>query len=207
MFADRIIKKVFISRNFYSSFALVADPVDGPIFSSLLVGPCALEYTKLKTCDHLWSDPNADELIQRHRMQNSNCSFGNSFCGNTSINSNNNSSFNTSNGNVFHYPLQSPKPKLSLNASIILKRNASTNNNSTISIDDSTNGSPILFTSNNNNILKTPLTPSSFNSNVSNQSSPSISINYNAKEYVESLHQNSKSQLIYGKNYVIVYPV
>jgi hypothetical protein len=28
-----------------------------------------------------------------------------------------------------------------------------------------------------------------------------------AKDYVESLHQNAKSQLIYGKNNVLVQPV
>lgn len=33
-----------------------------------LVGPCALEYTKLKTADHYWTDPSADELVQRHRI-------------------------------------------------------------------------------------------------------------------------------------------
>lgn len=32
------------------------------------VGPCALEYTKLKTADHYWTDPSADELVQRHRI-------------------------------------------------------------------------------------------------------------------------------------------
>lgn len=35
---------------------------------SLAVGPCALEYTKLKTADHYWTDPSADELVQRHRI-------------------------------------------------------------------------------------------------------------------------------------------
>lgn len=49
----------------------MADPVDGPIFASLLIGPCALEYTRMKSCDLLWSDPNADELIQRHKMHSS----------------------------------------------------------------------------------------------------------------------------------------
>lgn len=49
----------------------MADPVDGPIFASLLIGPCALEYTRMKTCDLLWADPNADELIQRHKMHSS----------------------------------------------------------------------------------------------------------------------------------------
>lgn len=33
------------------------------------VGPCALEYTKLKTADHYWTDPSADELVQRHRIR------------------------------------------------------------------------------------------------------------------------------------------
>lgn len=37
----------------------------GGLFS---VGPCALEYTKLKTSDHFWTDPSANELVQRHRI-------------------------------------------------------------------------------------------------------------------------------------------
>lgn len=32
------------------------------------VGPCALDYTKMKTSDHFWTDPPADELVQRHRI-------------------------------------------------------------------------------------------------------------------------------------------
>ena len=35
------------------------------------VGPCALEYTKMKTSDHFWTDPSADELVQRHRIHSS----------------------------------------------------------------------------------------------------------------------------------------
>lgn len=35
------------------------------------VGPCALEYTKMKTADHFWTDPSADELVQRHRIHSS----------------------------------------------------------------------------------------------------------------------------------------
>lgn len=31
-------------------------------------GPCALEYTRLKTTDHLYTDPHADELVLRHRL-------------------------------------------------------------------------------------------------------------------------------------------
>ncbi|KTG44224.1 hypothetical protein cypCar_00006357 [Cyprinus carpio] len=44
------------------------DAVFGPILAALLVGPCALEYTKLKTLDHFWTDPSANELVQRHRI-------------------------------------------------------------------------------------------------------------------------------------------
>ena len=31
-------------------------------------GPCALEYSRMKTSDHLFTDPNADELVLRHRL-------------------------------------------------------------------------------------------------------------------------------------------
>lgn len=48
-----------------------------------------------------------------------------------------------------------------------------------------------------------PLTPSYFSASI--PPPPPVSMVANsAKEYVESLHQNSKSQLIYGKNHVIV---
>ena len=36
-----------------------------------LVGPCALDYTRMKTPDHFWTDPPADELVQRHRIHSS----------------------------------------------------------------------------------------------------------------------------------------
>lgn len=53
---------------YYEKDALVADPVSGQILASLLVGPCALDYSKMKTQDHFWTDPPADELVQRHRL-------------------------------------------------------------------------------------------------------------------------------------------
>lgn len=31
-------------------------------------GPCALDFSKMKTPDSYWSDPTADELVQRHRI-------------------------------------------------------------------------------------------------------------------------------------------
>lgn len=32
------------------------------------VGPCALDFSRTKTQDHYWTDPPADELVQRHRI-------------------------------------------------------------------------------------------------------------------------------------------
>lgn len=51
------------ASKYYDKDALVADPDYGTILSSLLVGPCALDYTKTKTPDHFWTDPPADELV------------------------------------------------------------------------------------------------------------------------------------------------
>lgn len=51
------------ASNYYERDALVSNPDYGSILSSLLVGPCALEFTRTKTVDHYWSDPHADELV------------------------------------------------------------------------------------------------------------------------------------------------
>uniref|UniRef100_A0A3Q2ZSQ5 Small G protein signaling modulator 2 n=1 Tax=Kryptolebias marmoratus TaxID=37003 RepID=A0A3Q2ZSQ5_KRYMA len=59
---------VHLCSKYYEREALMHDPVFGPILAALLVGPCALEYTKLKTSDHFWTDPSANELVQRHRI-------------------------------------------------------------------------------------------------------------------------------------------
>ncbi|KAH9420006.1 Small G protein signaling modulator 2, partial [Dermatophagoides pteronyssinus] len=67
---DHVVKN---SSKYYERDALVSDPVAGQIFASLLVGPCALDYTKIKTQDQYWTDPPADELVQRHRISSSVC--------------------------------------------------------------------------------------------------------------------------------------
>ncbi|XP_053937972.1 small G protein signaling modulator 1 isoform X2 [Cuculus canorus] len=118
------------SSKYYEKEALLMDPVDGPILASLLVGPCALEYTKMKTADHFWTDPSADELVQRHRIHSSHCRQ------------------------------DSPTKRPAL---CIQKRHSSG------SMDDR----------------------------------PSLS----ARDYVESLHQNSRATLLYGKNNVLVQPL
>uniref|UniRef100_A0A8C6WQE1 Small G protein signaling modulator 1b n=1 Tax=Neogobius melanostomus TaxID=47308 RepID=A0A8C6WQE1_9GOBI len=98
-------------------------------FTALLtVGPCALEYTKVKTADHFWTDPSADELVQRHRIHSG------------------------------HSRQDSPSRRPAL----IQKRQSSG------SMDDR------------------PLTW--------------------VREYVESLHQNSRTTLLFGKNNVLVQP-
>ncbi|XP_032458664.1 small G protein signaling modulator 1 isoform X2 [Phocoena sinus] len=116
------------SSKYYEKEALLMDPVDGPILASLL-GPCALEYTKMKTSDHFWTDPSADELVQRHRIHS------------------------------LHLRQDSPTKRPAL---CIQKRHSSS------SMDDR----------------------------------PSLS----ARDYVESLHQNSRATLLYGKNNVLVQP-
>lgn len=209
------------SSQFYAPFALLADPVDGPIFSSLLIGPCALEYTQMKSCEHLWNDPNADELIQRHKMHSSGNLFSsNQMLGNYSpIPVYNSSTSSLSSSNYMANSV--PKFKLGLNASIA-KRKASIStvleDISNTSFGSGTNGpvsdgnslkttsnlanttSNHIYKESQNNLGPLPLSP------INAIPSPTLSTspNNSAKEYVESLHQNSKSQLIYGKNYVIV---
>uniref|UniRef100_G3P2Q5 Small G protein signaling modulator 1a n=1 Tax=Gasterosteus aculeatus aculeatus TaxID=481459 RepID=G3P2Q5_GASAC len=133
---EKVLDKIVLylvenSSKYYEKEAVLMDPVDGPILASLLVGPCALEYTKMKTADHFWTDPSADELVQRHRIHGGNCRQ------------------------------DSPTKRPAL---CIQKRHSS--------------------------------------SSMDERPSPSPS----AREYVESLHQNSRVTLLFGKNNVLVQP-
>lgn len=124
------------SSKYYEKEALLSDPVDGAILASLLVGPCALEYTRMKTPDHYWTDPPADELLQRHRIHSS---------------------------GSHHIPAaHSDSPK---RPGLQVHKTASS------SIEECPRSLSVV-----------------------------------AKDYVESLHQNSRSTLLYGKNNVIVQP-
>ncbi|KAG8450718.1 hypothetical protein GDO86_003116 [Hymenochirus boettgeri] len=132
---ERVLDKVvqYIVDNcskYYEKESLMSDAVCGPILAALLVGPCALEYTKLKTADHYWTDPSADELVQRHRIHGA------------------------------HSRQDSPSKRPALG---IKKRHSSGSMS-----DDKFAAS--------------------------------------AREYVESLHQNSRTHLLYGKNNVLVQP-
>ncbi|OPJ78430.1 small G protein signaling modulator 2 isoform B [Patagioenas fasciata monilis] len=128
---DKIVQYIVDNcSKYYEKEALLADPVCGPILASLLVGPCALEYTKLKTADHYWTDPSADELVQRHRIHG------------------------------VHGRQDSPSKRPALG---IRKRHSS-------------------------------------------GSTSEDRFAASAREYVESLHQNSRIHLLYGKNNVLVQP-
>lgn len=59
------------ASQFYEPEALLRDAADGRIFIELLDGPCALDFSKMKTPDSYWTDPTADELVQRHRIHSS----------------------------------------------------------------------------------------------------------------------------------------
>ncbi|XP_032284666.1 small G protein signaling modulator 2 isoform X2 [Phoca vitulina] len=128
---DRVMQYLVENcSKYYEKEALLADPVFGPILASLLVGPCALEYTKLKTADHYWTDPSADELVQRHRIR----------------------------GPPSRQDSPAKRPALG-----IRKRHSS-------------------------------------------GSASEDRLAACAREYVESLHQNSRTRLLYGKNNVLVQP-
>ncbi|CAG9770806.1 unnamed protein product [Ceutorhynchus assimilis] len=121
------------ASKYYDKDALVADPDYGSILSSLLVGPCALDYSRTKSVEQFWTDPPADELVKMHRI-----SSGHST------------------------PPSVRRPILNFGRSL------------NTSSDD-----PLLSRNNSQHI---------------------------AKDYVESLHQNSRAALLFGKNNVLVMP-
>ncbi|XP_065197157.1 small G protein signaling modulator 2-like [Sycon ciliatum] len=56
------------SSALYENTSLIGDPVRGPIVATLLAGPCALDYSRMKTPDHLFTDPSAEELVLKDRI-------------------------------------------------------------------------------------------------------------------------------------------
>lgn len=185
---DHVVKN---STKYYERNALVSDPVAGQIFASLLVGPCALDYTKIKTQDQYWTDPPADELVQRHRISSSICSpnpatANNSMTATTAMGT----TTTTTNGINQSTPPSSRKP-LGMN----YRRNFTYTNG----VGNENYHNHYNHYYHNHNYYD------------EHQSSPilrtSSNICWSPKDYVESLHQNSKSTLLYGKNNVIMQPV
>ncbi|KAJ9589624.1 hypothetical protein L9F63_017209, partial [Diploptera punctata] len=134
-YASTIYERKYVALSYmikyYEKDSLVADPDYGSILSSLLVGPCALDYSKTKTQDHYWTDPPADELVQRHRISSGHAT-----------------------------PPTCRRPALNFRRSL-----------HAVSSEEGHRQIPL-----------------------------------SAKDYVESLHQNSRATLLYGKNNVLVLP-
>lgn len=130
------------------------------------MGPCALEYTKVKSNSQHWYDLPANELVQRHKI---------SSCGSsTSLGSSTPSLASPrlkDNGSDINHGSKSGQVNLTLSPIHQYKRSLSSSMSSSLAIDEKR------------------LVPSQ------------------AREYVESLHQNHQKEiLIYGKNYILVQP-
>jgi hypothetical protein len=61
---EKVLRNV---SHFYDDSALLAHAVDGPIFANLLAGPNILEFSKIKTSNHLRTDPPAPELLDKQK--------------------------------------------------------------------------------------------------------------------------------------------
>lgn len=150
------------ANKYYDKDALVADPDYGSILSSLLVGPCALDYSRTKTPDHFWTDPPADELVGFiHSL------FNHSVSQSVSTNC-----------------------QLTVNQLKVQRARISSGHSTPPSVRR-----PILN-------FRRSLNASSEDSHSNRNATQHI-----AKDYVESLHQNSKATLLFGKNNVVVLPV
>lgn len=175
---------------YYEREALVADQVCGQLLASLLVGPCALDYSRMKSQDQLWHDLPAGELVQRHYLVSGPP---------TPLTP------PTSRRAPLHLPKQRRHVN-SLGSSIPSEGSAPSSldqptSNSAGSVVV-TNGSVANSSSNlvNNNIHNS-------DSSVCNSWVQRSSGLFSPKEYVESLHQNCRSTLLYGKNNVWVQSV
>ncbi|RNA19558.1 small G signaling modulator 1 isoform X2 [Brachionus plicatilis] len=115
------------ASKYYHPYALMASSLESGILVSLIAGPCSFDkYTRLKTIEN--ADPDADELIRRHKM---------------------------------HLVTPYRSPCLTAKSRLQSLGLSETNNSKKFNAD-------------------------------------------NIREFVESLHQNVTSQLVYGKNHVIV---
>lgn len=156
------------SSKYYEKDALVSDPVAGQILASLLVGPCFLDYTKMKTNDQFWSDPPADELVQRHRISSSLVSSSNSSC-------------TVASGLVSTSTPPTARKPLGMSYRRPVSIAAQCTNGEEGTASEHLTGSP--------------------------NSRATTGVCWSPRDYVESLHQNARSTLLYGKNNVIIQPV
>lgn len=60
------------ATQYYERDSVVSNSGCASLLTSLLEGPCTLDYSKTKTNDYFYSDPPASELIERHRITSGN---------------------------------------------------------------------------------------------------------------------------------------
>lgn len=155
-----------------------------PVF---IVGPCALEYTKLKTADHYWTDPSADELVQRHRIR----------------------------GPPNRQDSPAKRPALGVSVlptscahlfRLLLIREhreeSARGGHGTWKPEDPPLPSPVSQGSGLSHNFSWQIRKRHSSGSASEDRLAAC-----AREYVESLHQNSRTRLLYGKNNVLVQPV
>lgn len=207
---EHLVQNAFM---YYEREALVADKVCGQLLASLLVGPCALDYSRMRTQDQLWNDLPADELVQRHYLVNGPPtpltpptgrraplhlpqqrrhvgSFSNTHPLATESNSSMPNPLKHQHGHHHCALVKTDSNSSTVATSMMI------NNSNTIA---NTNGSS---GSGGGGVGGGGSSSSSTWSNANRTSGP-----FSPKEYVESLHQNCRSTLLYGKNNVWVQPV
>lgn len=185
---------------YYEREALVADKVCGQLLASLLVGPCALDYSRMRSQDQLWNDLPADELVQRHYLVNGPPTPLTPPTGRRApLHLPQQRRHVGALSNVVH-PLTESTTSLAEHASVGL----------TDSIGNVAGGVSGIG---NNSVNQQPIASNGCGSTTSGGSSSTWSNSnrtfgpFSPKEYVESLHQNCRSTLLYGKNNVWVQPV
>eukprot|EP00063_Salmo_salar_P044256 XP_014019091.1 PREDICTED: small G protein signaling modulator 2-like [Salmo salar] len=179
---DKIVQYIVDnSSKYYETESLMHDTVFGPILACLLVGPCALEYTKLKTSDHFWTDPSANELVQRHRIHGAHRGQDAS-------------------------PSRRPALGIRKRQSSVSMSEDKFAASAREYVESLHQNSRTHLLYGKNNVLVQPVRLHRIRKRQSSVSMSEDKFAASAREYVESLHQNSRTHLLYGKNNVLVQP-
>lgn len=185
------IQKHAAASRFYYDYALMLDSVYGPMVGQLLAGPCALEFTRIKTCSTSWLvDHDALELIRRHKIHSQ---LANAATNHGHSHDKHQVGLASSSHGPYHHHHHLPLPigSNSLACYSPIKSPAIRS-----SIRNKIHNSSYNQNGHTNN--------TSMNSSSSTSSSSFLVSSYNPKEYVESLHQNTRTLLIYGKNHICI---
>ncbi|KAL7062695.1 hypothetical protein AAHC03_01063 [Spirometra sp. Aus1] len=210
------------ASEYYERVSILSHPCDGPLFADLLRGPCTHDYTRIRTNDHLWTDPSARELLQRQQIYASGME--------NRLNSSRQANLLVKQFSMpsplICSPLQlssdtdapTPSPCFDLPLQFASDCVSPSSLLYNVSLPDGQPRSSFLgndrseFRWGNRYGPHQPLeTHVNLSSPTAHHSIPSVSSPSShkltvAKDYVESLLQNEKSPLLYGKNNVMVQP-